>query len=69
MSNSIKVMEAQDFGIRVSNYIIKKMRVVSLACDMPTGPPFHFYKTLSKYELGYQSYRVHKILTSGEKTT
>ena len=57
------------FGIRGSNYIINKVRVVSLACDMPTGPPLHFYKTLSKYVLRYQSYRVHKILTSGEITT
>ena len=35
---------------------MKKVRVVSLACDTPTGPPLHFYKTLSKYVLGYQSY-------------
>ena len=62
-------MEVQDFSIKGSNYIIKKVRVVSLACDMPTGPPLHFYKTLSKYVLGYQSYRVHKILTSEEITT
>ena len=62
-------MVVQDFGIRGSNYIIKKVRVVSLACDMPTDPPLHFYKTLSQYVLGYQSCRVHKILTSGEITT
>ena len=37
---------------------MKKVRVVSLACYMPTGPPLHFYKTLSKYALGYQSYGV-----------
>ena len=48
--------------------IIKKVEVVSLACDMPTGPPLHFYKTLSKYVLGYQSYGVHKILASGSVT-
>ena len=41
---------------------MKKVRVVSLACDMPTGPPLYFYKTLSKYIYGYQSYGVHKIL-------
>ena len=45
------------------------MRVVSLACDMPTGPPLHFYKTLSRYVLGYLSYGVHKILASEEITT
>ena len=45
---------------------MKKVRVVSLACDMPTGPPLHFYKTSSKYVLGYQSYGLHKILVSGE---
>ena len=33
--------------------IRKKVRIVSLACDMPTGPLLHFYKT-SKYVLGYQ---------------
>ena len=61
-------MEVQDFGIRGSNYIIKKVRVFSLACHMPIGP-LHFYKTLSKCVLGYQSYRVHKILTSEEIIT
>ena len=60
---------AKDFGFRGGNYIIKKLRAVSLACDMPTGPPLHFYKTLSKYVLGYQSNGVHKILASGEITT
>ena len=59
----------KDFGFRGGNYIKKKVRVVSLACDIPTGPPLHFYRTLSKYVLGYQSYRVHKILASGEVTT
>ena len=48
---------------------MKNVRVVSLACDTPTGPPLHFYKTLSKYVLGYQIYGVHKILASGELTT
>ena len=43
----------------------KKVRIVSLACDTPTSPPLHFYKTLSKYVLENQSYRVHKILASG----
>ena len=48
---------------------MKKVRVVSLACDMPTGPPLRFYKTLSKCVLGYQSYGVHKNLASGKITT
>ena len=48
---------------------MKKVRVVSLTCVTPTGPPLHFYKTLSKYVLGYQSYGVHKILALGEITT
>ena len=48
---------------------MKKVRIVSLACDTPTGLPLHFYNTLSKYILGYQSYGVHKILASGEITT
>ena len=70
MSKSIKVMERTRFlAFRGRNYIMKKVRVVSLAYDTPTGPPLHFYKTLPKYVLGYQSYRVHKILASGEITT
>ena len=64
-----QLWSAQEFGFRGGYYIIKKVRVVSLACDMPTGPPLHFYKTLSKYVLGYQSYGVHKILASLEITT
>ena len=41
---------AQDFGFRGDNYIMKKkMRVVSLACDAPTGPPLHLYQILSCY--------------------
>ena len=40
---------AQDFSFRGDNYIMKKVRVVSLAHDTPTGPPLRFYKTLSKY--------------------
>ena len=48
---------------------MKKVRVVSLACDTPTGPLQHFYKTLSKYVLGYQRYGVHKILASGKIAT
>ena len=48
---------------------MEKVRVVSLAYDKPTGPPLHFYKILSKYVLGSQSYGVHKILASGEITT
>ena len=47
---------------------MKNVRVVFLACDKPTGPPLHFYKTLSKYVLGYQSYGLHNILGSGEFT-
>ena len=64
-----KLWSTQDFGIRIGNYIIKNVRVVALSWDMPTGPPVHFYKTLSKYILGYQSYRKHKILDSGAITT
>ena len=48
---------------------MKEVRVVSLACNTPTGYPLHFYKILSRYVLGYQSYRVHKIWALGEITT
>ena len=61
-----KLWSTQDFGLRGGKYIIKKVRVVSLACDMPTGPPLHFYKTLSKYVLGYQSYGSHHFTGYGE---
>ena len=37
---------ARDFGFRGDNYIMQKVRVVSLAWYMP---PLHFYQTLSKY--------------------
>ena len=64
-----KLWSAQDFGFRGDNYKMKKkVRVVSLARDMPTGP-LHFYQTLSKYVYGYQSYEVHKNLASGGITT
>ena len=60
---------AQDFGFRGDNYITKTVRVVILACNIPTGPLLHFYQTLSKYVLGYQSYCLHNISASGEITT
>ena len=31
-------------NVRGDKYIAKKVRVVSFACDMPTGPPFHPYQ-------------------------
>ena len=40
---------AQNFGFRGDNYITKIVRVVSLTCDIPTGPPLHSYQILSKY--------------------
>ena len=60
---------AQDFGFRGDNYITKTVRVITLACNLPTGPLHHFYQTLSKYVLGYQSFGLHKISASGEITT
>ena len=59
---------AQDFGFRGDNYITKTVRVVPLACNISTGPLLHFYQTLSKYVLGYQSYDLHKTSASGEIT-
>ena len=40
---------AQDLGFRGHKYIMEKVRVVSLACDMPTGPHYHPYQILSKF--------------------
>ena len=44
------------------------MRVVSLACDVPTGPPLHSYQILSKYVQGYLSYGVHKDASTDGQT-
>ena len=61
---------AHDFGFRGDIYIMKKkVGVVSLACDIPTGPPLHFYQILSDYLKLYESYGLDKILASGEITT
>ena len=68
MSKVSKLWKAQDFGFRGDNYIMeKKVRIVSLACDTPTGPPLHLYQILSYYQYG--SYGLHKISASGEITT
>ena len=65
-----KLWSAQDFGIRGDNYITKKkVSVVSLARDMPTGPLLYFYQILSCYLKQYGSYGMHKIFASGELTT
>ena len=34
-----EVWPAEDFGFRGDNYIMKTVRIVSLASDTPTGPP------------------------------
>ena len=65
-----KLWNAQDFGFRGDNYIMKKkVRVVSLACDTPTGPPLHFYQILSYYLKQYESYSLHKILASAYRSS
>ena len=70
MSKGIKVMERKIFGFRGDNSIMeKKVKVVSLACDTPTGPPLHLYQILSYYLKQYGSYGLHKISASGEITT
>ena len=38
-----------DFCFRGDNYIMKKVRVVSLARNIPTGPPLYPYQILSNY--------------------
>ena len=58
LSNNIKLFQkgwelwpVQDFGFREDKYITEKLRVVSLARDIPTGPPFlliptkHYWNT------------------------
>ena len=65
-----KLWSAQDFGFRGDYYITKKkVRVVSLARIMPTGPPLNFYQNLSHYLKQYESFGLHKISASGQTTT
>ena len=40
-------MGLQYFCFREDNYIMNKVRVVSLARNMPTGPPLYPYQILS----------------------
>ena len=74
LPNIIKLSEtvyelwpAQDFGLKGDNYITKTVRVVTLAGDTPTGPPLHFFQTVSKYVKGIQSYGL--LSVSGEITS
>ena len=62
-------MRLQYFCLRGDNYITNKVRVISLAWDMPTSPPLHPYQIVSNYLKQYGSYGVHKISASGEITT
>ena len=62
----IKVMERTRFWLQGMK---KKLRVVSLAYDMPTGPPLHLYLISQYYLKQYGSYGLHKISASGETTT
>ena len=57
-------MGAQVFGFRIDNYLTKKkVRVVPLACDMPTGPPLNLYQILSNYLTQYGRYGLYKMST------
>ena len=51
------------------NYITKTVRVVSLACDVPIGPPLQSYQILSKYVQGYRSYGAHKDASTDRRHT
>ena len=48
---------------------MKKVKVVSLAHDMLSGPPLYPYQILSNYLKQYGSYGLHKISASGEVST
>ena len=50
-------------------YIMKKVRVVSLEHDTPTGPLLYPYQILSNYLKQYGSYGLDKISASREITT
>ena len=64
-SNTMVVLACTRFLLQGNNYITKKVRVVSLPRDTPTGPPLHPYQILSSYLKMYGSYGLHKILVSG----
>ena len=64
MSKGIKVMDRTRFWLQGTK---KKLRVVSLACDMPTGPPLHLYQILPYYLKQYGSDGLHKISASGRQ--
>ena len=48
--------------------MMKKKVIVSLAWDMPTGPPLNLYQILSYYLKQYGIYGLQKISASGETT-
>ena len=58
-------MWIQYFCSRGDNYILNKVRVVSLTRDTPSGPPLHPYQILSNYLKQYGNYGLHKISDSG----
>ena len=60
--SKIQFLVAQAFGFRGDKYLTKKVRVVSLIQDMPTGPYLCLYQILSKYFKPFRSYEVHKNL-------
>ena len=64
-----ELQPAQDFCFRGDSYIKKKVRVVSLAHDMLTGPPLNPYQIFSNYLKQYGSYDLHKISASVEIPT
>ena len=47
---------------------MKTVRVVSLAGNMPTGPPLHSYQLLSNYVQGYRSYGANKDVSMDIRT-
>ena len=62
ISHSMGVMGCTRFQLQGTKYIMYKMRVVSLAHDMPTGPYLCLYQILSKYFKPFKSYEVHMNL-------
>ena len=60
---------AYNFCFSGDNYLTNDVRLVSLACDTPTGPPLYPDQILSNYLKHYGSYSLHKISASGEITT
>ena len=64
-----RLRPAQSFCFMGEYYIKKKVTVISLAYDTPTGTFLHSYQIVSNYLKQYEIYGLHKISASRDITT